>query len=156
MWSLDRHQYVLLAGLVWAGLGVLPVIFLVNHPPDPYYLDFALPGFALAVGAACELAAEGLSVKVAVAIGLALLVALGVVGNVVSSREFTREFGPDTAETQRRIAQVGAHYPKHPMGTEIIVVHSNRMPRDAGMTTARGDLFRVAYDDPSLRVELVP
>ena len=156
MWSLARHQYILLGGLVWFGLGTLPVVFLVNHPPDPYYVDFALPGLALAVGAACELATERFSGKIAVAAGLVVLVALGIAGNAASNREFTSEYGPDITETHRLLAQVDASYPTHPSGAEVIVIRSTQIARDEQEVTAWGNLFRIVFHDSLLRVEIVP
>ena len=156
VWSIARRKYVMLAGLAWFGLGTLPVIFLVHHSMEPYYIDFALPGLALAIGAACELAAEGLSTKIAVAIGMALLVALGIVGHAISDVEFAHEYGADVSETDQLIAQVQRNYRAHPSGAETIVVHSTLTRSEEQAVTSRGDLFRVVFHDSSLRVVIVP
>jgi hypothetical protein len=154
LWSLAQRRYVMLAGLVWFGLGTLPVIFLVNHSMENYYIDFALPGLALAFGAACELVSEHLSDKVAVAAGLVLLVVLGIVGHAVSDTEFTREYGVDIAETHQLLAQVDANYPRHPKGAEIIIVHTTPTTKDEQAVTQEGNLFRANFHDPSLRVRI--
>lgn len=154
VWSLARHQYVLLGGLVWFVLGTLPVVFLVNHSMESYYIDFGLPGLALAFGAACELVAEGLSDRIAIVVGLVLLALLGFVGHAVSNIEFTREYGTDITETQQLIAQVHKNYPVHPIGTELVIVHSTLIGKDEQAVTQTGDLFRVVFHDPSLRVQV--
>jgi hypothetical protein len=40
-----------LAGIAWAAIGLLPVVFLADQPLAYYYVDFAFPGVALAIGA---------------------------------------------------------------------------------------------------------
>jgi hypothetical protein len=155
VWSITRREYVLLAGLVWFTLGTLPVIFLVNHSMEAYYIDFALPGLALAFGAGCELVIAGMSDRVAIVAGLMFLVVLGFIGHAVSNIEFTHEYGKDTTETQRLLTQTLSNYPAHPRGSELIVVHSAQIGRDQGAVTQHGDLFRVVFHDPSLQIRLV-
>jgi hypothetical protein len=153
VWSLARHEYVLLAGFVWFVIGTLPVILLVNHSMEAYYVDFGLPGLALAFGAACELAVARLSDRIAIIAGLVILALLGFVGHAVSNIEFTHEYGANTTETQRLLTQVHADYPDGPQGSAVLIVHSTQS--DERSVTQEGDLYRVIFHDPSLRVRVV-
>jgi hypothetical protein len=154
--SLRRHSYVVIGGLVWYLVGLLPVVFLVNRPPAPYYIDFALPGLALAIGASCEFIVDRLPIRIALAAGLALLLALGFAGHIISDFKVNNDFAADIAETSRLVAQVERTHPTHPSGTELIVVHSSQVARDRQWVTSQGDLFRVVFHDPSLRVQISP
>ena len=154
VWSIARHQYVLLGGLVWFVLGTIPVIFLVNHYMETYYIDFALPGLALAFGAACELVARGLSNRIAILAGLLLLALLGLVGHADSTIEFTHEYGRDITQTHQLLAQVHRIFP-HPSRSEVVVVHSVQIANDQQAVIQGGDLFRVVFHDPLLQVRIV-
>ena len=153
--SLARHNYLVLGGILWFLLGTVPVLFLVHHAQQPYYVDFALPGIALAIGAGIDQLAAVWSTTVAVAVGVVLVAVIAVVGHVASDFEFTHEFGADITETNRLVAQVEAAYPNRPSGADLIVVHSDRIAHDEQLVTRNGDLFRVEYGDPSLRVRFV-
>lgn len=150
-WSLVRRSRLALAGLVWFGLGLLPVLFLVNHPPDPYYIDFALPGLAIAIGAAYEQVAAIIPGRAALALGLLLVIAIGLEGWAFSESQFIHELGPDAVSTQRLLTQAAAAYPKRPSGEDLIVLKSATVKRIEEVS-CRGDLFRVEYRDPFLRV----
>ena len=146
--SLARHNYLVLGGILWFLLGTVPVLFLVHHAQQPYYVDFALPGIALAIGAGIDQLAAVWSTTVAVAVGVVLVAVIAVVGHVASDFEFTHEFGADITETNRLVAQVEAAYPNRPSGADLIVVHSDRIAHDEQLVTRNGDLFRVEYGDP--------
>ena len=155
-WALLHRRFVVLAGLVWFGIGLLPVIPLVNHAPEPYYIDFALPGLAIAIGAAFEQIADPLPNKYAIAIGIVLVLAVGLAGRAYSEFQYVREMGGDITATQRVVAQVDAAYPPGPSGPELIVVHDDHSLRVQHNVTSDGNLFRVIFHDPSLQVRFEP
>lgn len=154
-WSLSRRQYILVGGLVWFVIATVPVICLVNHAMESYYIDFALPGLALAFGAACEMVVEALPGSFAILAGLVLLVTLGLVGHAVSNIEFTHEYGSDTKETQQLLAQARKK-DSHPTGPTFIVVRTALTGADARAVIQGGDLFKVEFHDPALRVLVLP
>ena len=154
VWSLVRRKYVVLAGLAWFVVATLPVIFLVNHYMETYYIDFALPGLALAFGASCELVAERVSDRIAIVAGVLLLVILGLVGHAVATTQFTHEYGADVAETQRLLAHVDRYHPNPAVGPELILVHVIPSAADEEAVTQNGNFFRVVLHDPALRVRL--
>ena len=155
-WAVLHRRRVVLAGLVWFAIGLLPVILLVNHAPEPYYIDFALPGLAIAIGAAFEQIADPLPKKYAIAIGIVLVLALGLVGRAYSEFQYTREMGGDITATQRVVDQVDAAYRSRPSGPELIVVHDDHSARVQNSVTSDGNLFRVKFHDPSLQVRFEP
>lgn len=155
-WAIIRRHEVVVAGLVWFVLGTLPVVFLVNHAPDPYYVDFALPGLALAVGATGEILTRRLSTGMATAAGAVVLVVLAVAGFGASQSELATEFGPDITETAKLVAQVDARYPYPLTGGTTVFVYSDQAARDRELVTARGSLFAVVRHDRFLGTEVLP
>ncbi len=155
-WSLLQRRYLVLAGLLWYGLGLLPVVFLVNHPPDPYYVDFALPGIALAIGAGCEPIVHHWPSWSAVVAALALLAVLGLFGHYIADAQFRYEFGGDMSATRQLLASAEWDQRHHPTNVVVVRVPAGQVERDRQLITSRGDLFRVVFHDPWLRVQILP
>lgn len=145
-WRCRRYQALLGAG--WALLGVLPVIFLAVHHMEYYYVDFALPGVALAIGAVFECAFDATPGRSRAPLAVACLAALVAVNSYTAGREVHAYLGASAAQTRRVIAQVRRAHPHPAPGSTIVLPISS---------TAAGfedfpDVIRVIYDDPTLQV----
>jgi len=149
-----RQRRFVAAGVGWCVVAVLPFVFLVHHPMEPYYIDFALPGLALAVGAAVEpLLAAGGSLVAAGACCVVVLL-LGAVGHIVADTQES-SFVPEARAGEQMVKETRAAYP-HPGRGSLIIVRSELPSDETAFITAYGDLFRVVYHDPTLRVRFQP
>ena len=139
-----------LIGVGWAVLGVLPVVFLVNHSMDYYYVDFALPGLALAVGGITQFLLDRLAPSSAIVTALAVvgLACLGFVGRVVSNKQFDVTF----AAVERRTAELRASLDsyQHQPGQKTLLL-KGIVPIDV-LAIQNGDIYRVLLHDPDLQV----
>lgn len=140
-----------LVGLLWALVGVLPVIFLAVHPMEFYYVDFALPGLAIAVGTLFDWAVDSLPDRAAIpfaALCLALFFALSA---GTARKEMNAQLEAEVRQSEKIIAQVKRDYPNPPKGSTIVVRDS-----PGHYLTQGGTTFRVLYHDPTLKVQFVP
>jgi hypothetical protein len=136
-------------GVAWFFLGVLPVVFLSDHDMSFYYVDLALVGVALAVGAVFEEIAGALSRRRRAVFATGCIALLVVVGHDTAQRQLRAKlyaFADITTEFVRRFERDN---PRPARGGTIMVWY--RDP-DAIFVTKQGDLFRVRYHDPTLRV----
>ena len=141
-----------LFGIGWSLVAVLPVLFLVNHGMSYYYIDFALPGLAIAIGTAAEWATRRLSQHGrTVAVG-AFLVAFTLLSYKTARVQERSPLRAEAYRGARVIAQVKRLNPYLPKGTTLRVRYSN--PADLYLT-AKGHAFRIVYHDPTLNVVYV-
>lgn len=140
-----------LAGLVWFLLGVAPIVGLHNQTMVPYYLDAALLGLAVAVGVVIDDLAANLPQRVLVPVLGVVTVAFAVVGVSLATDSLGYLLPKRNCADALR-ARVEAEYP-HPKPRSMIEVPDD--PR-ARLVTVDGDLFRVVYDEPDLRIRYVP
>jgi hypothetical protein len=148
---LRRGQPLAGLGLAWFALGIAPVIALSGHGMDPYYLDLALIGLALTVGALVGAASHRAAPRrLAGVLGAALLVAYLMVGATAVRAELPRsQLAAKAARAETALADVRAAYPSLPRGATLYLIDSDDFTYWA---TGWGALFRVAYHDPALRV----
>jgi hypothetical protein len=141
-----------LIGLAWAFLGVLPVIFLAKHQMEYFYIDFALPGIALAAGTVFQSIFATSSKNVRSAAAAILVAGLGILG-FYTARQAER---PYLDRTGRRYAAlidyVRRHNPHPAKGSTI------RLPITAKQAAFGSylELVRVVFDDSSLQVAYKP
>lgn len=154
--SLHSHRSTGLVGLGWAFLGVLPVMFLAVHPMAYYYIDFALPGLALAVGTVFEWIADAVSGRAAehgrIAVAATCLAFLAAL-SFSSARKEVDAFPSWADRTALIIDQVKRDNPRPAPGSTIVVRTDDSGAR---FLTSNGALFCVIFHDPSLRVRYVP
>jgi hypothetical protein len=141
-----------LFGLAWALVAVLPVIFLVNHTMDYYYIDLALPGLAIAVGTAFEWSISTLSSHGQGAIAFGLFGVLILVSLNTARVQERANLDRKVWRTSQFVRQVERENPNPPKGSILYVKYSN--PADIDLTV-NGHLFRVIYHDPTLIVRYV-
>jgi hypothetical protein len=141
-----------LVGLTWALLGVLPVIFLASHKMDPYYIDFALAGVAIAAGTVFEWIADSLTRRNRIVFAAGCLAALVAVSFYTARRQERAKLGLYARATAVLVDHVRRGNP-HPTKGSTIAVGTDAEHLDAAVyLTANGRLFRVIYDDPLLGV----
>ena len=150
IWSLRAGHYQAAAGLLWAFLGVLPVVFLVNHFMAYYYVDFSLPGLGLAGGTVVDQVVERYWSGPRARAGV-LVVTIGTIGLAswfVARSEFNSTLaGPveRTAALQRRLRLAN---PRPVDGTvRLTGLHNTDV-----YITGDGDMYRVLLHDPNLRI----
>ena len=146
--ALRSHRSQGLIGLAWALLGVLPVIFLALQPMQYYYIDFALPGIALAVGSVFQWIADAIPNRDRIAFAATCLAILATLGFYTARQEVHAYLGGATAVTNRLIAQVKRDDPHPAEGSTIL------LPISAAHAAYHdyADLIRVIYRDPTLNV----
>ena len=140
-----------LIGLAWALLGMLPVIFLVNHQMDHYYVDFALPGIALAVGTVFQAIAESVSKDVRAVAAALVVVGLAILGFSMGRQE-QRPYLDRSARLCRSRRLPEATPSSSLPGSTI------QLPITATQAAygSYPDLVRVVFDDSSLQVRYEP
>lgn len=144
-----------LVGLPWFGAGILPVIGLTAHWMDAYYLDLALVGPALAAGALLERGMHRLAPPRTP--GARGIVGLVLTGLVLASAASVRAELPRALLYHRArlaaalLADVQEAYPRLPPGATLVLTG---LDDAAAWAIGFGDLYRVLYGDPMLRVVL--
>lgn len=146
------HRPLGLIGLAWAGLGVLPVIFLATHAMSYYYVDFGLPGLAITAATLFQLAVDLLPDRAEVPVGVACLAALLVVSANTTQKELDKSTRAETRQSQIIINRLKRQYPNPPKGSTI-VVHGTSYDY---YLLGNGTALRVIYNDPTLKVVFVP
>ena len=140
-------------GLAWAVLAVLPVIFLSVHRMENYYVDFALPGLAIAIAVIFEWIYYAIGSRdrwMFAAPCLVVFVAL----SASTARDYVDNYvGPWGPRTEQIIEQVTTDFPDPAPGSTVSV--RGATPNEHFLTH-NGDLFRVIYHDPTLQVTFVP
>ena len=145
-----RGRTVALLGLVWFVIAVLPPIFLQPEITYGNYADMAIPGLALAVGAGIGSVVAGWPARARWAFAAAGIVVLSLVAYHGGNTLF-RPPPPPVARAVELQAWARLHYPDPPPGSTIVV--DIAIPEDQ-LWTSNGDMFRVLYQDPTLRVVL--
>ncbi len=148
-WRGHRPQGVI--GILWAFVGVLPVVFLAVHAMDFYYVDYALPGIALAVGTLVQWAVDELPDRAGIALATVCLALFVAVSANTERKELDAKLRHETRHAQLIIGRVKRQYPSPPKGSTIIVREA-----PGNYLTANGNAFRVIYNDPTLNVLFVP
>jgi len=141
-----------LIGLGWAFLGVLPVIFLARHRMEYFYVGFALPGIAIAVGTVFQsvLATSAKNVRWAAATVLvAVLATLGF----YAARQAERPYLDRSARRYSAVIDYVRRHNPHPAKGSTI-----RLPITAKQAVFGSylQLVRVVFDDSSLQVAYKP
>jgi hypothetical protein len=153
MAALRSQRFQGIAGLIWALLAVLPVIFLTNHPMDYYYVDFAIPGLAIAIGTVFEWATNALSRRATTIFAVACFAVFVLVSFNTARVQERAQLGPQATTTAQLVRQVREENP-HPTEGSTIIVRGSSLPTIRYLTQ-QGSLFRVIFDDPTLQVAFV-
>lgn len=151
VWSVRSGWRQAAAGMIWAVVAVLPVVFLVNQFMGAYYIDLAVPGLGLAAGTIVEQGFRSQElrrrVRPGVLVGLVLAYLLGT-GIFVSRLELDSMF----AGPAKRTAQLEQRLRTKPPTIESDVLHlTDVIPADQYIT-ADGDLYRVLLHRPRLTI----
>ncbi len=141
-----------LVGLAWAFLAVLPVIFLASHRMEYYYIDFALPGVALAVGTVFQSIFEMSSKTVRSAAAAACVAGLASVGFYTARQEQRSYLDIARHRSAAIVAYVARHDPHPAKGSTI------QLPITAAEAAFQSyqDRFRVMFNDSSLNIAYKP
>jgi hypothetical protein len=141
-----------LVGVAWAFFGVLPVIFLTRHAMDYYYLDFALPGVALAAGTVFQWIFETSSQNMRLAAAATCVAGLAALGFYTARQEEHTYLAKRAPVYTAVIAYVTRHNPDPAKGSTI------RLPITAAQATygSYPNLVRVIFNDSSLQVSYKP
>lgn len=146
-------RWIALIGLCWFLVGLVPPAFLQAEITYVNYVDLALPGLALAVGAGLDGLVGDRPVAMRRAVGAVGLIVLAWVafngGNTLVHPRPPLVTRPVEIE-----AQIRRDYPEPPPHGSTVVIR-DAQPNDF-MWTSRGDLVRVMFDDPSLVVVFEP
>jgi hypothetical protein len=143
------------AGVVWALVATLPVVFLAVHKMDSYYVDLALVGAALAVGTCFEWLCSRLDRPARIGLGLVGVAALSVMTRQVARAEIEDDYLLGWASaTSAIVHDVQAEHPDLSAEGELVVSYDG-VPDHWDFLTHYGDLFRVISHDPDLVVTLV-
>jgi 4-amino-4-deoxy-L-arabinose transferase-like glycosyltransferase len=141
-----------LFGLGWALIAVLPVIFLASHVMETYYIDFALPGLAIAAGAVFEWASDAVSERARTVGALAVVIVLVLVGFSTARRNERTPLDAEIRKTARLVDQLKRDHPNPEKRATITVPVSGASET---YLYANGSLLRVLYNDTSLRVKFI-
>jgi hypothetical protein len=150
-----RLEPVAVVGVLWAAAGIVPSLLLVRHAMEPYYLDLALPGLALAAGALGGLVLRPLgrlSPAVPVVCGVVLGLALAGLGRVANTRADDRSA---LTRFRARQAQLLMLLPRQVPRAAVLCFVNGRKNPDVGIAQG-GALYRVALDDDRLGLVVVP
>jgi hypothetical protein len=153
MAAVRSQRFQGIAGLTWALLAVLPVIFLTNHTMDYYYVDFAIPGLAIAIGTVFEWATDALSRRATTIFAVGCFAVFVLVSFNTARVQERAQLGPEASTTAQLIDQVRRENP-HPAAGSTIIVRGSSLATNRYLTQ-QGSLFRVIYDDPTLQVAFV-
>jgi hypothetical protein len=140
-------------GLLWFFLGIIPVISLARHNMDPYYLDLALIGLALSVGALVHALAQVRPKYTLIQWAHATLLILWLFMSMFSVRvELLRSPVLGQAlQAQAMLIGIKALYPTLPRGATMYISGTDER---TDWAIGFGDMYRVAYRDLSLKVLL--
>jgi hypothetical protein len=129
-----------ITGMAWWLLAILPVATQVRSM-FPYYLDLALPGAALLVGAAASHVLDLLRFRVVVGSAvLAVALAFGLYSAPVTmSGSFIKRYKARSVQLLHQ----------RPTGRELTVKGSRPLDTE---TTRDGDMWRIEFNDPRLVV----
>lgn len=136
-------------GVVWFLLGTLPVIFLRDHPMSFYYVDLAMVGVALAVGAVFERIAVALTRRRRAAFAVGCLAIFVVVSHHTAQQQLEEKLYAFADITTGFVRSLERDNPRPRPGGSVVVWYRDSDPI---FMTARGDLLRVRYHDPGLQV----
>ena len=145
--ALRFHRSQGLVGLAWIVFGVLPVVFLARQPMEYYYLDFALPGLALAVGTVFECFASAAPERAGIALTATCMTILVALSSYTAGRE-VHAFGRGAAQEEKVIVQVRRDHPHPAPGTTIVLP----IPKAAAGLKDYPDAIRVIFHDPTLHI----
>ena len=148
------RRRILLLGIAWFLLAVAPALLLERHFL-PYYLFAPLVGFAFAAGTIVDWAysqCSKISHAVSAAVTILLFVAWGRVhaetaNNLAANSVMLGEAARVSGIAYRDIL---AAYPRMPEGSRLVLFNEGIRP---GALETGGELFRLAYDNPSLVTE---
>jgi hypothetical protein len=140
-WAAWRGAYLPVAGIVCFFMSLVPLAALTNHYMDVYYVDLALVGLAVTVGALVARANLNFIVVVS-ALFVFVLVQAGAV-QLFQERTFYAAIieRTDFLEEVNRHARV--------RNGQLVVETPCRLDKEWARD---GELFRVLRDDPDLRV----
>jgi hypothetical protein len=137
--ALRRGRLLPIMGLVWFAVACLPVLTLVHHAMDPYYLDFALVGLAITIASLLRIFVR----SQAVVIGA---VALFVVMQIAAVARFDDTSGVNQQiERSEALRKIALTAPIHDH-TVTIRTHCARDPDIA----RHDELVRVVRNNPTL------
>lgn len=146
-------RWIATAGLAWFAIGIVPPLLLQPDMVYGNYTDLAQPGLSLAIGAIAQHLLGGLGVRwrpIAAAGGIACLALLAVSGGNYLLQ-------PEPAFIRRAAvveAALREEYPEPPPPGSTVVIR-NSHPEDINWLS-NGDLVRVMFDDPTLKVTFDP
>jgi hypothetical protein len=139
--AFKRRRYLPVAGLVWFAVGCLPVLTLINHPMEAYYLDFALVGLAITLASLLDCFVRSRRATVAVVVCF-------VATQVVAVQRFDDLSATNVAiRRSEAMREMARSLPRH--GPTLIV--PTHCPRDADISKD-GKLFQVVRAQPDLKV----
>ncbi|MFO1536473.1 MAG: hypothetical protein ACKOVH_01390 [Actinomycetota bacterium] len=139
--ALRRRNFLPAAGLVAFGVGILPFLGLTNHAMETYYVEAAILGLSVSVGALVDWISPR---TVVVVVGTVVFVAgMAFAAKVVDDRHWIKRY---EARAEVLADTAGAH----PITDGILVVEE-ACAADADVTRD-GALFRVVLGRPDLRV----
>ena len=143
-----RDRTIPLLGLAWFVIAVLPPIFLQPEIIYGNYADMAIPGLALAIGAGIGTMVSSWSAPARGVLAAAGIALLSFVAHHGGNALFSPP-PPPVARAMELEAWARQHYPS-PLPRSTIVVDI-AIPEDQ-LWTSNGDMFRVMYQDPTLKV----
>ncbi|MEZ5139004.1 MAG: hypothetical protein R2702_11630 [Acidimicrobiales bacterium] len=147
-----RGRWVAAAGVAWFAVAIVPPAFLQAEITYVNYVDLAVPGIALAVGALAERIAEPLGAPGRRGLAAAGLLVLALAAHHGAASVIRPR--PDIISRAVEIElQVRADYPDPAPGSTIVV--RDARPEDP-LWTSNGDQIRLLYDDPTLVVVFEP
>ncbi len=131
----------------------MPVTFLAAHNMSYYYIDFALPGLALAVGTVFEWIADALPDRGRVGFAAGCLILLVALSSYTARQELHVYLEVFADRTGQLIDQAKQDNPHPSKGSTM---HRAERRHDVHDTCSLdGDLYRVIFHDPSLKVTFV-
>jgi hypothetical protein len=151
--AIRSRRFQGIVGLSWALLAVLPVIFLTKHAMDYYYVDFAIPGMAIAIGMVFEWVADALPDRSAAILAAGCFAIFVLVSFNTARVQERAVLGHEAVLTTELIRQVRQENP-HPTNGSTIMVRGSSLD-GVRYLTQQGKLFRVIFDDPTLRFAFV-
>ena len=137
-----RGNRLVVAGLAFAAIAMVPPSTLPNHSMETYYVDLALIGVSIAVGGLIRSAPKG--------VGVAVLAGIVVAGPILMAAYRGRI--PLNQQFARNEVLVAIAEDAEPVAERLVV--TTTCERDAELSR-NGDLFRVVLDDEDLEVDFV-
>jgi hypothetical protein len=146
------ERRVLLAGLTWFVITMLPAVPLIDHF-FPYYLFLPLAGFSIAIGTILDAAYRQFarwsqaSARFALASSLGVLFLICIASVRADARE-NRMLGRSSTLASNSLNDLRAAYPRLSGNTTIYI--SNAEEPDLNWDTSQGALFKLAYGDETI------